>query len=171
METGPKLTRHYYTAMISRPGEATSKATNISRCLKPAWAQAVISSVTRTMTSWTVRTRRSNVLSFLSFHKSQQMRTTKVSKPRLQGLGISFRECSFQYFILTQKSSTIYLFLMTSNLYHSLDLRKWKIQQPDLRKCNLLFFCERACIISLRGKRTVKFTGCMDLTKTQFLHQ
>jgi len=145
VETGPKLTRHYYTAMISRPGEATSKATNISRCLKPAWAQAVISSLTRTMTSWTVRTRRSNVLSFLSFHKSQQMRTTKVSKPRLQGLGISFRECSFQYFILTQKSSTIYLFLMTSNLDHSLDLRKWKIQQSDLRKCNLLFFFLQMC--------------------------
>ena len=88
------LSGPYYMAKISRPG--TTKFANDSKCLKPAWDQAMISSKTLPTISSTVWLRRSKVLSFLSFHISQQMSTTRESNPRRQTLGISFRACAHQ---------------------------------------------------------------------------
>ena len=70
----------YYTVSNARPVNLP-KAATVGCCrLKPAWNQARISSPTQAKTLSTMRTRRSNVLPFLSFQSSQQVKTTRVSK-------------------------------------------------------------------------------------------
>ena len=79
-----------YTETISRPLNLPKAAMAGCRCLKPAWNQARISSPTQVKTLSIVHTRRSKVLSFLSFHSSQQVRTTSESKHRLFSFRILF---------------------------------------------------------------------------------
>ena len=75
---------------VARPGSLPSLQTANSRHLKPAWCQASISSYTQVSTSSIVRTRRLNVLSFLSFHSNQEVRVMRVSKHRRLSFGICF---------------------------------------------------------------------------------
>ena len=71
---------------MSLPRAATAN----SNCLYPAWYQDIISSTTLDNKSSIVWTRRSKVLLFLSFQRSQHTRTTRESKHLRSSLGIRF---------------------------------------------------------------------------------
>jgi len=87
---------HYYTAIVARPLDPPKTTTAGRKLLKPAWNQARSSSPTQVTVSSTVRTRRSKVLSFLSFQSSQQIKTTIESKHGLSSFEIFFLESLHQ---------------------------------------------------------------------------
>jgi len=96
VEPTPDLALNDYKITVLRPGDRPKALATISKRLKPAWTQRTISSATLSTTSWIVRTRRSKVLLFLSFQKSQQTRTTIESKPLRPIFGTSFLAASHQ---------------------------------------------------------------------------
>ena len=80
----------------SRPVDPPKTTTTGRKLLKPAWNQARSLSPIQVTVSSTVRTRRSKILSFLSFKSSQQIKTTIESKHCLSFFEIFFLESLHQ---------------------------------------------------------------------------
>ena len=78
-QTSKHITLFVHMVTYVRPESQPKAPASTSRCLKLAWYQTTISLAILANTSWIVCSRRSKVLLFLSFHRSQQTRITNES--------------------------------------------------------------------------------------------
>jgi len=186
VEPTPDLALNDYKITVLRPGDRPKALATISKCLKPAWTQRTISSATLSTTSWIVRTRRSKVLLFLSFQKSQQTRTTIESKPLRPIFGTSFlaashqsdrlvvwvvcscRICSLHWKDYTIDNQNGTPFVGTNSfLFCSADIMKllWKKWA-----CMFISFCGNLMPIVFRKRFChVKYTYCLRFPKWSFI--